>query len=95
MKNKKGFSISRVFLAIAHNSQIDAMTNVQLIEKQQNVFRFNINGTKANLHTKPLALFTTGLFPLKSKVKGSTLGWHIKGKWVSYNQIRIALKQAK
>ena len=80
---------------LSANTKIDAMQTIQLIDKQPFIFRFTINGIKADLHTRPIAMYANGLFPLKVKVKGSTLGWHIKGKWVSYNQIRMALKQAR
>jgi hypothetical protein len=29
---------------------------------------------------------------IKAKVKGSTLGWHIEGTWISYNDLKKAKK---
>lgn len=37
----------------------------------------------------PMELFVENKFlPLLPKVKGSTLGWYVNRKWVSYNQIK-------
>ena len=41
----------------------------------------------------PMELFTGNNFlPNKKIVKGSTLGWYVNRKFVSYNQIRAAIK---
>lgn len=74
---------------IAPNTTIDAMKHIQLIEKQNGIFRLNIG----DLHTKPINLFTDGLFPLAKVIKGSTLGWHVKGKFISYNQLKKAINE--
>jgi hypothetical protein len=64
---------------------------IQIIEKQGNIFRIMINGQRYDYHT-PLSLFGKGIFPMPKRVKGSTLGWSIKGDWVSYNQIKGAIQ---
>jgi hypothetical protein len=66
---------------------------IQVIEKQSTVFRMIINGHEYHYHT-PLALYGDDLFELPKRVKGSTLGWSVKGGWVSYNQIKAAIKKA-
>lgn len=41
----------------------------------------------------PMDLFlANSLFPLSAKVKGSTLGWYVNRRFVSYNQIRSAIR---
>jgi hypothetical protein len=51
------------------------MQTIQLIDKQAFIFRFTINGIKADLHTRPIAMYANGLFPLKVKVKGKIVYW--------------------
>lgn len=42
----------------------------------------------------PMELFTDNNFlPNKKTVKGSTLGWYVNRKFVSYNQIRDAIRR--
>lgn len=51
-----------------------------------------IHGTKCIF--MPMELFAeNNLFPLKKVVKGSTLGWHVNRKFVSYWQIKKAILQ--
>ena len=35
------------------------------------------------------------LLPIAKKVKGSTLGWYVNRRWVSYNQLRNAIRSFK
>jgi hypothetical protein len=80
--------------AIADNSPIDAPNKTKHIEMQ--LLTFCYNGQQCTLYTRPLSLFTYGLFPLPAKVKGSTLGWYVGGKWLSYYELkRIASNAAK
>jgi len=60
---------------------------MQLIERHRNQFRLKINGIDCLF--MPIELWKENeLLPLKKIVKGSTLGWHIKRNFVSYNQIK-------
>lgn len=60
---------------------------IQLIEKQKGKFCMIIHGV--NCVFMPMELFINNqLLPLTKKIKGSTLGWYIKRKFVSYNQIK-------
>lgn len=44
----------------------------------------------------PMDLFTSKNFlPIAKKVKGSTLGWYVNRRWVSYNQLRNAIRSFK
>lgn len=52
-----------------------------------------------NIHNIPCTFIPFTLFkdsdiiPISPKVKGSTLGWYVNRRWVSYNQIRNAIKK--
>lgn len=54
-----------------------------------------------NIHNIPCTFIPITLFkdsdiiPISPKVKGSTLGWYVNRRWVSYNQIRNAIKTSK
>jgi hypothetical protein len=65
---------------------------IQFIEKQGSIFCNAINN-------EPYLLYKASLYkrnhflPLPAKVKGSTLGWYIRRRFVSYNQLTAAIKQ--
>ena len=64
---------------------------VQLIEKQKGKFCMNINGIDCTFMA--MSLFVgNNLFPVEAKVKGSTLGWYINRKWISYKQIKKVIQ---
>ena len=66
---------------------------LQLIEKQKAKYTFIFNNVKCTFI--PMALYTgNNLFPLKPYVpKGkSVLKWKVKGKEISYNQIKELIK---
>ena len=65
------------------------MFMIQLIEKQNKIFRIKIDGIEH--HFTGTMLFRDSFLPLSAKVKGSTLGWNTCGKFVSYNQIKKAI----
>jgi hypothetical protein len=69
---------------------------IEFIDKQQHIFYIKIAGEVYHFHK--MSLYKPNQFiPLAAKVKGSTLGWYVKRHFVSYNQIRAAirLKQVK
>lgn len=62
---------------------------LQLIDKQQRKFRVG----KTEFVYQKLAVYVGNSYKeLPPKVKGSTLGWHIGGQFVSYNMIKKLLK---
>ncbi len=64
---------------------------IQLIEKQQGKFCIKIHDV--NCVFIPMELFVDYQFmPVTKKLKGSTLGWYINRKFISYNQIKKAIK---
>ena len=67
---------------------------IQVTEIQKGKFCMTIHGIECIF--MPMSLFTDKSFlPLPAKVKGSTLGWYVKRKFVSYNQIKKAIKNKK
>jgi len=65
---------------------------IQLINKESNIFYINIYDILCVFI--PMSLFKENSFiPFRPKVKGSTLGWYINRKWVSYNQIKKAINE--
>lgn len=50
-------------------------------------FKFCINGVNLTLLKTELYV-ENNLLPVKKKVKGSTLGWYVNRKFISYNQIK-------
>jgi hypothetical protein len=63
---------------------------VQLIDRQAR--KFCINGVECSF--LPIELFIgNNIIPVKRVVKGSTLGWYINRKFVSYKQIKKAIKK--
>ncbi len=65
---------------------------IQLIEVQDNKFYMNIYNTPCVFI--PMELFTyNSIIPVPAKVKGSTLGWYVNRKWVSYNQVVKATRK--
>jgi len=66
------------------------MFMIQLIEKQNNTFHLSIMGK--DYYFIPPTYITDNFLPLTVKVKGSTLGWNIGGKFISYWQIKKAIK---
>ena len=62
---------------------------LQLIDKQARKFRVG----KTKFVYQKLAIYVGNSYKeLPPKVKGSTLGWHIAGQFVSYNMIKKELK---
>jgi hypothetical protein len=65
---------------------------IELIERQKGVFRLLIEGKVFVF--MPLDLFNEkDLLPLPRKIKGSTLGWNVCNGFVSYWQIKKAIKK--
>lgn len=63
---------------------------IQLIDKQKKIFRVK----QTEFQYKKLDVYLGNDFiPLPKVVKGSTLGWNIKGAFVSYNQIKKKLNE--
>jgi hypothetical protein len=61
---------------------------LQLISKQGPAFCINIEGAECMWYP-PSSLFVPGqLMPVKAVVKGSTLGWYVQRKFLSYNQLK-------
>ena len=67
---------------------------IQLIEKQKGKFCIKIHGVDCVFI--PMELFAGCQFmPLDKKLKGSTLGWYVRRKFVSYNQIKKAITDSE
>lgn len=66
---------------------------IQFIEKQSTTFCFTINSKRYYL-IKCNLYYQNDLLSLKANVKGSTLGWYIQRKFVSYNQLKKAIIQS-
>lgn len=63
---------------------------IQLIEKQKGKFCMKIHGIACVF--MPMELFKDNQFlPLEKKIKGSTLGWYVNRKFVSYNKIKKSI----
>lgn len=63
---------------------------IQVTEIEQGKFCMKIHDIECVF--MPMCLFVSYKFlPLAAKVKGSTLGWYVARKFVSYNQIRKAI----
>jgi len=67
--------------------------NIKLIDKQSNNYRLLINEIECLFI--PMELFTTGLLPVKKCLNNNSLGWYVNRKFVSYNQIKKAIKNFK
>jgi len=65
---------------------------IQCIEKQGHTFCFVIEGRRYDFVKCSLYL-ENHFMPLSAKVKGSTMGWYIGRKFVSYNQLKKAIVQ--
>lgn len=64
---------------------------LQLIEIHRNKFCIKINGVDCVF--MPMELFLgNSIIPLNKVVKGSTLGWYVGRKFVSYNKIKKGIK---
>jgi len=64
---------------------------IQIANKQQNKFHIKIHDIDCIFI--PIELFVSHkLMPLEKKIKGSTLGWNVKRKFISYNQIKEIIK---
>lgn len=69
------------------------MTTIQLIERQQGAFRLLINGRPRTWRGTLLWRDDRpGFAPLPANLKGSTLGWHTSGTFVSYWQLKKSVK---
>ncbi len=66
---------------------------IQLIEKQGNIYRLQINGIKCDFI--PMDLFTTSFFPVKKCVVNGSLGYYVARKFVSYNKIIKTILESK
>ncbi len=65
---------------------------IQLIKKEAGKFYMDIHGVECVF--MPMCLFTDKQFlPIEPKVKGSVLHWYVNRKYVSYNQIKEAIKK--
>ena len=64
--------------------------DIQLIEKHKNIYRLLIDGVRCDFI--PLDLFIHNIFPVKRCVANGRLGWYVKRKFVSYWQIKKAIK---
>lgn len=63
---------------------------IQLIEYKDHIFHINVHGKKYKLIG--LNLYDEGIIPIRLKLKsGSTLGWNLSGKFVSYKQLKKAI----
>lgn len=63
---------------------------IQYIEHKDGKFYMNIHNVECYLHK--INLYTNGLAPHKRADKPSTIGWYINRKFVSYQQIKNAIK---
>lgn len=63
---------------------------IQLIKYEKGKFCMKIHGVDCVF--MPMCLFSDKSFlPIPTKVKGSTLGWYVNRKFVSYKQIKKAI----
>ena len=63
---------------------------IQITDIQKGKFCMNINGVDCVF--MPMELFKADSFlPIDKKVKGSTLGWYVNRRFVSYWKIKKAL----
>ena len=63
---------------------------IQVIDKVNFVFRV---GKNDYLFGKPNFLYKNFGTVVKAVVKGSTLGWHIEGEFLSYNKMKELFKK--
>lgn len=63
--------------------------NIQLIDKQDNNYRLLIEGVECLFI--PLDLFVSGVLPVKKTQVNGSLGWYVRGKFVSYRKIKSAI----
>ena len=66
--------------------------SVRLLEKEGKTYSISINGEEYLL--SGLNLFRDTFKPLPLKLKGSTLGWNTRGKFISFKSIRKAIVTA-
>lgn len=64
-----------------------------MLDKQRVGYRLLIYGTECQF--MPMELFTTGLFPVKKCLNNGSFGWYVNRKFVSYRQIKAAIKAGK
>lgn len=62
---------------------------MQLIDKKQIIFCHEKTWYK---FVKPYYLYDLNLNMIKAVVRGSTMGWNINGKFVSFNKIKKLCK---
>ena len=63
--------------------------NIQIINKQNFVFRV---GNNEYQFVKPNSLYKNFGTVIHATAKGSTMGWHIEGMFLSYNKLRALFK---
>lgn len=80
-------------VALAYNTTIGATMNIQVIEKQGNIYRLLINGIACDFI--PMELFVNGILPVKKCMVNGSLGWYINRRFVSYRQIKKAIIENK
>jgi hypothetical protein len=68
------------------------MKRIQILEKQNKLFRMLIDGVECVL-IKITLYVGNNLEPKPAVVKGSTLGWNFKHGFVSYNQLKKEILQ--
>jgi hypothetical protein len=81
-------------MLIRHCSQLVNLRNrmIKVIDYKKPIFYIIVYDI--NCQFIPIELYTDKAFlPIPKKVKGSTLGWYINRKWVSYNQIRQSIRE--
>ena len=71
------------------NATIDAVTMIQLIEKQDSNYRLIINGTSCLFI--PMNLFLHDLLPVKKCQVNGSIGWYVNREFISYNKIKKAI----
>jgi len=63
---------------------------IQVVEIKDGTFCINIYGKTC--YFRPMELYVDyQILPLGKKIKGSTLGWYVNRRFVSYNQIKKSI----
>lgn len=66
---------------------------IELIERQGNKYRLKVDNTEVLFI--PLDLFTTRFLPVKRCLSNGSFGWYVNRKFISYKQIKNAIKNNK